>query len=708
MQFTRALVVLASLQLCSAQSPVTAVVKLLTELEARIQGDGKVEQQSYDKTACWCEETLARKAQDIADAKAKIIEMQTLIEKLEGEVATHGPEIAQLKKDIAANLAAQKEATEMREKQSAEYTATKTEAEQCLGALEAAITVLTPAGTGAGFLSMSNLQEAKVMTVGAGLRNVLAHLPLSAMSISEADLQAVQMFVEHPKNFIALQKTSALQVANNPAGDYAPQSTQIQGVLKGLYDSFASSLEKANGEESDQQKAFEALMATKQSELETLQATLEKHETDHAEKSKTLAESKQIREDTEAQLKADTIFFQDTKDACKALAVDWATRSRLRTEELQGIAKGLEILNSPEAQAIFAKSASTLLQIGSSNLVAVNSHSSSAARAALGRSGIARLHSLASHMKSPLVSMALSALAMEAETGGNKAFDKVIVQITAMIADLRAEEQDDIAHRDRCEKQQGKNANEISDLDYAVTKTKDEISRMETKASELQASIDTLIAGIKETESEMATLLKLRNKAVEEFREAVDQDTQAVELLTKALAALTAYYKKNTFLIQGKQEPDVEYTVDKDKMPDAGFSGSASRKGDSAPIIGMIEAIKVDIENEMKTTKADDAAAQVEYETQRGAMRDSVKADRETQVATETQLAELQATMQDKADFQGRREADLNAQKDMEVTLGDDCSWVQTHFDSRRDARKTEIQGLEEAKSYLAGSEDPL
>merc|ERR1719201_2543108 len=146
MKSTACLAVLAvvfcgCLQHAEAQSPVVKVVKLLTELEARIQGDGKVEQQSYDKTACWCEETLARKAKDISDAKAKIKELQTLIEKLEGEVATHGAEIAQLKKDIAANLASQKEATEMREKQSAEYTATKTEAEQCLGALEAAITV---------------------------------------------------------------------------------------------------------------------------------------------------------------------------------------------------------------------------------------------------------------------------------------------------------------------------------------------------------------------------------------------------------------------------------------------------------------------------------------------------------------------------------------------------------------------------------------
>ena len=40
-----------------------------------------------------------------------------------------------------------------------------------------------------------------------------------------------------------------------------------------------------------------------------------------------------------------------------------------------------------------------------------------------------------------------------------------------------------------------------------------------------------------------------------------------------------------------------------------------------------------------------------------------------------------------------------------------DCKWVKTHFESRRDKRKTEMQGLVDAKSFLAGvdsGDDPL
>merc|ERR1719440_1571694 len=122
--------------------------------------------------------------------------------------------------------------------------------------------------------------------------------------ISESDLKLIHAFVDKPADFVALQQkgTSALQVKNNPFGDYAPQSTQIQGILKGLYDAFTQGLEKANGEESDAQKAYEELMATKKAELDTLTSTLEKQEQDFAEKSKTKAESKALRDDTIEQL----------------------------------------------------------------------------------------------------------------------------------------------------------------------------------------------------------------------------------------------------------------------------------------------------------------------------------------------------------------------------------------------------------------------
>merc|ERR1719437_132089 len=114
------------------------------------------------------------------------------------------------------------------------------------------------------------------MSVVSGVRKVVSR-PSIEETLSSQDLEVVKQFIQHPENFMGHSSTvSAMQIANNPFGDYAPQSTQIQGILKGMYDSFTTSLEKANAEESEQQKSHEELMATKKTELATLQDTLDK------------------------------------------------------------------------------------------------------------------------------------------------------------------------------------------------------------------------------------------------------------------------------------------------------------------------------------------------------------------------------------------------------------------------------------------------
>merc|ERR1719281_2369744 len=109
----------------SQGSPVSRVIELIQDLKAKIESDGKKEQAAYDKFACWCEKTLAKKADAISEAKDLISETEILIKKLKGEIASHGAEIAQLNKDIAQNKEAQKEAKSVRDKEYADYAEEK-------------------------------------------------------------------------------------------------------------------------------------------------------------------------------------------------------------------------------------------------------------------------------------------------------------------------------------------------------------------------------------------------------------------------------------------------------------------------------------------------------------------------------------------------------------------------------------------------------
>eukprot|EP00929_Paragymnodinium_shiwhaense_P111685 TRINITY_DN79_c0_g2_i1.p1 TRINITY_DN79_c0_g2~~TRINITY_DN79_c0_g2_i1.p1 ORF type:complete len:497 (-),score=211.34 TRINITY_DN79_c0_g2_i1:155-1645(-) len=489
---------------------------------------------------------------------------------------------------------------------------------------------------------------------------------------------------------------SAAQIASNPFGDYAPQSTQIQGILKGMYDTFVADLEKANSEEAEAQKSFEALMATKMAEHATLTATLQKHEVDQAEKTTQVAQSAQLRDDTTAQLAADQTFFGETKDACKSKAADWSTRTRLRTEELQGIGQAVQILSSPEAVATFENATTTFLQVGS----VVSGAKSGKARDAAWQ----KLRALSRKFGS----LALANIAADVKLGGH--FDAVISAIDKLIALLREEEQDDIAHRDRCQGAQNKNSNDLEDLQHSVEMSEKALQRMADSEKELRDKVKELEGQINSTKTDLESALNMRNSEYAEFIQALTDDTTAVGLLGQAIQSLSKFYSSNKIaleLAQKSKKQDPEYTVDPDKAPETSWKGAdyGGRSSESGGIIAILEMIKEDLQKEMKTGKAEDVKAQKDYEAQRSALNNMLDTQEKTKVATEKELADLLATIEARTEGKNQAGSDLDSQKELESSIATDCAWVESHFDSRRDARKAEMTGLEEAKNYLAGVE---
>merc|ERR1712176_204950 len=102
------------------------------------------------------------------------------------------------------------------------------------------------------------------------------------------------------------------------------------------------------------------------------------------------------------------------------------------------------------------------------------------------------------------------------------------------------------------------------------------------------------------------------NEESERFKAALKDDADAVAIIAK-------FYKDNKIpleLMQHKKE-DPKYSVDEDKAPDATFSDAGSRNSESGGIIAIMEMIKEDTENEMKTSREDDAQAEADYEKQR-------------------------------------------------------------------------------------------
>merc|ERR1719446_328375 len=268
----------------ATSGPVTKVVELIEELKAKIEADGKMEQTIYDKYACWCETTSARKANDIHTAMSDIKSLSTKILELKGLVATRTSEIAQLSLEIQSNQAAQDEATGIRQKANAAYTAEKTEMETTLNALQRGIEVLSGAGTKTALLQTEPKDEMTLLSVAVGVHQAIKMLP-SDHVLSPQQVALISSFAKDPAEFYD-QKAQK-------AASYNPASATIQGILKDMYDTFSMNLEKSTETEATQYKNFESVSSVAAKELDTLADTKTKKETEKADAEKVQADTEQ-------------------------------------------------------------------------------------------------------------------------------------------------------------------------------------------------------------------------------------------------------------------------------------------------------------------------------------------------------------------------------------------------------------------------------
>merc|ERR1719482_1995212 len=118
----------------------------------------------------------------------------------------------------------------------------------------------------------------------------------------------------------------------------------------------------------------------------------------------------------------------------------------------------------------------------------------------------------------------------------------------------------------------------------------------------------------------MKDLLDMRNKDNAEFTKALQDDTDAVDLISKAIVVMSEFYKRNKidFALVQKRAP--EYSNDPNKAPETSLSGSdyGGRKSESSGIVAILTMIKEDTIIEMGESKADEAEAQKEFMEQKG------------------------------------------------------------------------------------------
>merc|ERR1719375_1639725 len=288
-------------------SPIDRVVELINGFRAKIVADGAAEQKVYDKYACWCEETTARKAAAIEDAKLLIEELSKNILELKGRLGTYQAEITKLTKDIKDTTEEIEKAEEMRKKENEDYIKKKGALEHALVNLGKAIDTLTKGTTfeksqGQKDIDASMVkagvkteEEVAMMGIAASLRSALS--AYDSVSLKTADTKGLKSFLSNPNGALVQQH------ANPAGGTYNAQSGVIQGILAQMKDDMEKDLDPRADEEAAAAEAYAKLMETKRSDLALLEATLVKTKKAQGEDTMQLAEDQEERSETQLQLK---------------------------------------------------------------------------------------------------------------------------------------------------------------------------------------------------------------------------------------------------------------------------------------------------------------------------------------------------------------------------------------------------------------------
>merc|ERR1711933_427240 len=303
-------------------SPVQKVIQLMEGMIAKGKEEKHKEQVQFAAYKQFCDDTSVEKKRAIAEADEKIEILKADIEKYTNDAEKLAKEIAGHDDDLAAWTGDKKAATKVRNMEKADFDEMHKDYSESIDALERAIAVLKKQ-------AFTRKQESLVQI------SAVAKLTL----IPDEAKRTINAFLQQDPD-------EGLAVSAPEAAGYEFQSQGVVEMLEKLLDKFVEERTVLEKEEMNSKQAFEML-------IQDLTAQIDQAKQDRTEKAETKAKKLQAKADAKGDLtettttkEADKKYLADLVATCEQKASDFESRQQLRTEELEAIAKAIEIVSS--------------------------------------------------------------------------------------------------------------------------------------------------------------------------------------------------------------------------------------------------------------------------------------------------------------------------------------------------------------------------
>jgi len=370
-------------------------------------------------------------------------------------------------------------------------------------------------------------------------------------------------------------------------------------------------------------------------------------------------------------------------------ATDFESRQQLRAEELEALAKAVEILSSGAVSGAAEKHLPSLLQ-GQKVATALAQLRSS------GRSPAQERVAQFLRMQGKKInSRVLSALAIRA---ADDPFAKVKKMIKDLIVRLMEEANEEAEHKGWCDTELSTNEQTRKEKTEAVETLHAEIDELEASIAKLGEDIAELTDAVAKLDSAMAESTTMRQEEKATNTETIKDAQEAQTAVAQALVVLKEFYEKageaTAFVQRGHQEPPAIF--------DSPYTGMQSENGG---VVGMLEVIQSDFARLETETSAAEETAQKQYDEFMTVSKvDKASKSKDIEHKTAKKQDQTQALTVKTSDLEGTQK-ELDAALAYFDKLKPSCVDAGTTYDDRVGRRKEEIESLQEALRILNGED---
>jgi hypothetical protein len=666
-------------------NPITRVAQLLEGLAKKIDSDEDAEQELYDSYKCWCKTVVTDKLASIDNNKQKIAELQQYIDDLDSGRIELTSERTDLEKEIKDLQASIKEEEDMRAKEYDDYVAAKDEMTKAIAALEKAVDTMAK-GTEGSFLHMTRGLK-KAMKVGKGF---LAKKDIAAL------FQAAQPEDVPDADWEKLNREATFKQK------YTKRSGEIQEILAEMLQTFKDNLAEAEAAETKAADDSKTLLKGKNDALDDKQNALRDQAGENGARGESKADSEEQVRDMSDQNTRDEGYIADTQASCATKADEWGERKRLRKEEKASIAQAIATLRSDDARDLFKKSFDShgALFVQTSALVRKVEHQHPTLM-----NGLAQMKRAA--VKSGDMRLLLLAQSHAGKMGGDP-FGPVIKDIDGFLADLKKEEEADMAEKAMCEKERSERTQKVQIFSKQIDMSTTVIGRLTEHIAENQKQVDSINVEIKENEDAKKEATEIRNNEKAEHASSEADDTAAGKVVENAIEVLKSFYKNNELsgpgFIQVRAKKDEEPGEAPTPPPSTWGDTYKGASGESGGIVALMEGIKADIDKDIRAADKEESDAQAAYDKLCSDIDRTIAQLKSTRSDLEAMIASDQGSISQQKESRSTDQASLQSHLDFLKEIATACDFMAANFESRMANRAEEVDGLNQAKATFSGA----